>query len=69
MGKSRLILSDSAISLGIRMTREFPDLATRLLRSKPKSPFASLLHPEVNSEKFHFDKGGLELSTALALNA
>src|SRR5271157_2794126 len=37
IGKSRLILSDSAISLGIRITKELPDLATRPLRSRPKS--------------------------------
>lgn len=44
IGKLRLILRDSAISLGMRMTREFPDLATLPLLSRPNSPL--LLTPD-----------------------
>ena len=39
IGRSRLILSESAISLGIRITREFPDFhASPPLQTEQPSP-------------------------------
>jgi hypothetical protein len=38
IGVSRFTLRGSAISFGMRMTREFPDVAARALFSSPKNP-------------------------------